>query len=66
MKIDWSPTTSVLKPGGSVLLISCRRAFTASATATVFCPDCFETISVTAGWPFKRASVRGSSAPSSA
>ncbi|HEX8852938.1 MAG TPA: efflux RND transporter permease subunit [Pyrinomonadaceae bacterium] len=65
MKTDWSPTTSALNPGGSVGSISRKRSLTASATATVFCPDCFETTSVTAGCPFKRASVRGSSAPSS-
>ena len=28
----------VLKPGGKCRLISCKRSFTASATATVFCP----------------------------
>ncbi len=66
MKMDWSPTICVRTPffvsAGSS---SARRSFRASATSTEFCPDCFETMSVTAGWPFSRAEVRCSSAPSS-
>ena len=65
MKIVWSPTIWVLTSRGSVGAISASRSFTASATATVFCPDCLETTRVTAGCPFRRASVRCSSAPSS-
>ena len=61
MKIDWSPTTWVLNPAGRLGSISASRCLTESATATVFCPDCLETTSVTAGWPFRRASVRASS-----
>ncbi len=62
MKTDWSPTICVRTPFfWSTGSNSARRSFTASATCTVFCPDCFETISVTAGWPFRRALVRCSS-----
>ena len=52
-------------PGGSPFSRVVSLAFTASATATVFVPDCFTTSNETAGSPLARMRVRSSSKPSS-
>ena len=66
MKRDWSRMTFVSTSGGSTPRSRSSCAFTRSITSTVFVPDCLRTTSWTAFSPFSRASVRGSTTPSSA
>ncbi len=66
MNRDWSRMTSVEMSGGRAALRSSSRALMSSTTATVFVPDCFWTLRLTALAPSSRARVRGSSIESSA
>ncbi len=64
MKIDWSLLTDAETPAGSAAVRPASLAFTCSATVTLFCPDCFCTMSVTALLPFRNDALRSSSWPS--
>ena len=51
MNRDWSRITCTWTSSGSTARISSRRCLTASTTATVFVPDCFWTMRLTARSP---------------
>ena len=66
MKRDWSRMTRISTSSGSARFNRASSPFTRSITSTVLVPDCLRTTSWTAFSPFRRASVRGSTTPSSA
>ncbi len=66
MKTDWSLLIRTRMSDGSAACSAARRALTSSAVATVFCPDCFWTTSVTDGRPFRNEALRSSSCASTA
>jgi hypothetical protein len=66
MNRDWSRMTSVVMSGGSAARSCSSRALIDSVTLTVFVPDCFCTIRLTASGRRAGPATAGSSIESSA
>jgi hypothetical protein len=64
MKRAWSMINEAVTPSGKAGSSSAILALVPCATATVFCPDCLRTWSVTASSPLTRDRLRTSSKPS--
>jgi hypothetical protein len=65
MKVEESYATSSFIPSGTSFWSSGRASRTFAATSSVLARFCFTTPSPIACWPFHRAAVRSSSAPTS-